>query len=64
MANSIDPNEMAHNEPSHLDLQFAICKAYFLVYRVKRVNQSALIRGVEHYFFYFSKKMYVVRCFY
>ena len=36
IANSVDPDEMAHNEPSHLDLQFA--KVSVLVCKADRVN--------------------------
>ena len=37
LANSVDPNETAHNEPSHLDLHKLHC--FFLpVYKVNRVN--------------------------
>ena len=35
MANSADPDETAHNEPSHLDLQFA--KVSVWVYKAESV---------------------------
>ena len=35
MANSVDPDEMAHYEPSHQDLH---CLQRFLVFKAERVN--------------------------
>ena len=40
MANSVDPDEMAHDEPSHLDLQFA--QVSVLVGQVDRINCQCL----------------------
>ena len=42
MSNNIDPDEMAHNEPSHLDL-WCLQKPIIIVYGSERVK-------VETYF--------------
>ena len=36
MANSLDPDEMAHYEPSHLDIRFA--QGFVLVCWAEKVN--------------------------
>ena len=39
IANSVDPDETAHHEPSHLDLHFV--KVYVLVCRAERVKKDS-----------------------
>ena len=40
MSNSIDPDEMAHNEPSHLDL-CCLQKTIIIAYGSERVNKTS-----------------------
>ena len=42
VANSVDPDEMAHHEPSHLDLH-CLQKYNALVYRAERVNIASSV---------------------
>ena len=46
MANSVDPDETAHYEPSHLAILFA--QVSNLIWRAERVNQQSLI-GSENF---------------
>ena len=39
MSNSVDPDETAHNEPSHPDL-CCLGKPIFIAYGSERVNES------------------------
>ena len=43
MSNSIDPDETAHDEPSHLDLR-CLQKPIIMAYGSERVNKSCVIR--------------------
>ena len=66
MANSVDPDEMAHYEPSHLNQQFA--KVSVLVYRAEKIKLPAMpVRHdiLNYYFFFiiFIFQMIMIQCF-
>ena len=49
MSNSVDPDETAHYEPSHLDLR-CLQKPIFIAYGSERVNDSNTDGSSEHVF--------------
>ena len=63
MSNSIDPDETAHYEPSHLDL-CCLQKSIIIACGSERVKCSLILALLGHLFYYFKNDLIAVRLFF